>query len=191
VIRRDVDGEEIVQRIDRSGGIVGRSIAPWGASPGCSSNGDLIYFIDTRSWTANKCGSSGCRQFTDRRAMALSVSPDGRRLAMMSFEQRGVVIWWIGADGGKTYDVAETETACAPGWASTGTLWVSRRRNGKPIWTEVEVESGRETGKTSPGARDCSDGKPDPASPVDPDLRIVYDQTSQVRLLGREQLKRN
>ena len=73
----------------------------------------------------------------------------------------------------------------------------AREREGAPVLlvgsyipggARVEANSGRETGKTVPGTRDCLDGKPDPASPVDPDLRIVYDETSQLRLLPREYL---
>ena len=65
---------------------------------------------------------------------------------------------------------------------------MSRRREGKIVWTEVDADTARETGKTAPGSRDCNDARPDPVSPVDPDLRIVYDQTSQLRLIDRAYL---
>jgi hypothetical protein len=97
----------------------------------------------------------------------------------------------MSADGGLEHEVSETETGCAVGWASVHTLWVSRRRAGKIVWMEVNAASGAETGKSVPGSRDCSDGRPDPASPVEPDLRIVYDLTSQLRLLAKENLRRN
>jgi hypothetical protein len=58
------------------------------------------------------------------------------------------------------------------------------------VWTEVEADTGRETGKTAPGGRDCADARPDPDSPVNADLRIVYDQTSQLRLVPNEHLAR-
>ena len=39
-----------------------------------------------------------------------------------------------------------------------------------------------------PDPKDCSDGKPDPQSPVQPDARVVYSQISQLRLVGNEHL---
>ena len=68
----------------------------------------------------------------------------------------------------RPHEVAETETSCPAGWASADAIWVSRRRRGKIVWTEVDADSGRETGKTAPGSHDCADARPDPASPVDP-----------------------
>jgi hypothetical protein len=94
------------------------------------------------------------------------------------------------ADGGPAHDVTDSETGCQAGWASNNTLWVSRRRDGKILWTEVDADSGKETGKTVPGERDCSDGGNDPASPVDTDLRVVASRVSQLRLLPRAQLNR-
>jgi len=76
------------------------------------------------------------------------------------------------------------------GWASAETMWVSRRRGREIVWTEVDADTGRETGQTVPGSRDCGDARPDPASPVSADLRIVYDQTSQLRLVPNERLAR-
>jgi Tol biopolymer transport system component len=123
------------------------------------------------------------------KASSVSMSPDGKRLAFLTFENRGPIVSWMATEGGQVHEIGESETACAPGWASADSLWIARRRNGKPIWTEVDVDTGRETGTIVPGSRQCSDGWPDPASPVDPDLRIVFDQTSQLRLLPREYLE--
>ncbi len=186
------DGDHTrIERIDRTGTSVRAPVpsrSPY--SPGCSPSGDVVYYVDEAS-RATICDDKGCRRVTERPTMALAVSPDGRRLAMMSFEPRGIVVWWIATTGGETHDVAETETGCNPGWASKETIWVSRRRDGKIIWTEVDADTGRETGTVRPGQRDCSNGRPDPASPVDPDLRVFFDQTSQLRLLDRQYLSRN
>jgi hypothetical protein len=104
-------------------------------------------------------------------------------------DKRGTIVQWISADGGEPHNVVETETTCPVGWSSADALWVSRRQGRKIVWTEVNADTGRETGKTSPGGRDCADGRPDPASPVS-DVQIIYDQTSQIRLVPNEQLAR-
>ena len=85
--------------------------------------------------------------------------------------------------------VVETETLCRPGWSSERTLWVSRRERGEVVWTEVEADGGRPTGRRGPGSRDCFDGGQDPASPVDPDIRVLSDRPSQLRFLAAKYLE--
>src|SRR5690349_2442006 len=101
----------------------------------------------------------------------------------MGFDKRGIAVWWVPSEGGERQEVADAGNPCSPGWASDQRWWISRRVHGQLTWTEVDADSGRETGKTVPGLRDCADGRTDPGSPVDPDLRIIEDRTSQLRLL--------
>src|SRR4030095_9694399 len=115
----------------------------------------------------HRCDAAGCRAVAQIRAAQLAVSPDGERLAFFVLENRGPMIRWMSMRDGSVHDVAETETVCRPGWTSNQTLWVSRREGNKVVWTEVEADGGRPTGKRVPGLRDCADGVPDPASPVD------------------------
>jgi hypothetical protein len=114
------------------------------------------------------------------------VSPDGSRLAFVDVQKSGPMVRVISAQGGLAREVIGTETVCSPGWSSEKTIWVSRRLSGKLVWMEVDADSGKETGRSVPGSRDCSDGHSDPDSPVDPTLRIVEEQRSQVRLLPGE-----
>ena len=127
---------------------------------------------------------------SDRAGINLAVSPNAKRLARLTMDDnRGGIVEIVDADGGRSRKLTETETGCQPGWTSNDTLWVSRRRGSKIVWIEVNADSGAETGRAVPGARDCSDGRPDPLSPVQPDVRVVHEQTSQLRLLPREHLK--
>jgi hypothetical protein len=75
-----------------------------------------------------------------------------------------------------------------PGWSGPHALWISRRREGRLLWTEVDADSGKETGRTTPGSHDCADGSPDPMSPVDLDLRLVLEQKSEVRFIPSQLL---
>jgi hypothetical protein len=101
----------------------------------------------------------------------------------VTFDNRGDEVRWIGTNGGAVHDVTESETNCAPGWSSTQTLWVSRRRGKDAIWTEVDADSGRTTGRVVPGTRDCADGIADPASPGSPEVGTIADRGTQLRLL--------
>jgi serine/threonine protein kinase len=184
VVGRLVGGHGRIERLDATGRSLGVVVSgPLAGSPHCSRAGDVVFYVDATSWTLERCDANGCKKLTDRRGMSLAVSPDGKRVVVLTVEKRGIAIWWVSADRGEAHEVTEADSVCAPGWASNQTLWIWRRVGGAPTWTEVDADSGRETGKFVPGLRDCSDGKPDPRSPVDPDLKIIYDQTSQLRLL--------
>jgi len=193
VVERERGARTFIERIDRNGNTLGEVVSGPGAlSPGCSADGKTVFYIDSRApWAVTSCDQQGCRRLTNRRALQLSVSPDGQRLALMSFDNRGISVWWMPAGGGEMHDVTDrSETLCPLRWASLRTLWVSRRRNGKITWTEVDADSRRETGNVKPGERDCTDGQPDPASPMTTDLRVVRERSSQLRLLDFKYLER-
>ncbi len=183
----------VVERVDLDGGLIAAmTTGPWDVDPVCSPDGKVLFYIQHKERPSiMRCDHAGCRSIANRPAMALSISPDGRHLAFVALEKKGTVVELIDLRSGHIRELVETETGCKAGWASAETLWVSRRRDGRIIWTEVDAESGRETGRSVPGSRDCTDGKPDPQSPVDPDLRVVYEQTSQLRLVGKEHLARH
>jgi hypothetical protein len=191
IISRELADEQIViERVDYSGKRIEQlSTGPTDWSPACSPDGKTwFYRPHMPKPTIRRCDRQGCRDIFHGFAVGLAASPDGKRLAFLVMDKRGAIAQWISAEGGEPHEVAESETACNVGWASAQTLWVSRRRNAKFEWTEVDADTGHETGKTVPGSRDCADVRPDPVSPVDPDLRIVYDQKSQLRLLDAELL---
>jgi hypothetical protein len=191
VISREIDPEKtVIERVDSAGRYIEQlSDGPADWSPACSNDGKVWYYRPHLPQPSIKrCDRDGCREIFSGFAFGLSMSPDGRRLSFTTVDTRGSTVRWMAADGGEPHEVAETETVCPTGWASATTIWVSRRRDGKIIWTEVDADSGRETGKTSPGSHDCADLRPDPLSPVSPDVRVIYDQTSQVRLLPSDHL---
>jgi len=191
IVSRELDAEKtVIERIDSSGRYIERlSDGPADWSPACTDDGKVWYFRALLPQAnVRRCDRDGCREILQGFGLGLSVSPDGRRLVFVSVDTRGSTVRWIDANGGEPHEVADTETYCPPGWASDSTVWVSRRRGREIVWSEFDVDTGRATGKTLPGSHDCADLRPDPRSPVDPDLRIIYDQASQVRLLPNEHL---
>jgi hypothetical protein len=187
VLGREQSGRVLIERVDRDGRKMSMPVPDQArVSPSCSPDGRTLFFIDQFS-RPKRCDESGCRFLTDRKAFSVAVSPDGERVAITAFDKRGIVASWISVEGGPTHDVSPLEAPCAVGWSSTETLWISRKRAGKVVWTEVNT-SGVPTGRTVPGTSDCSNGWPDPASPVNPDLRLALKQTSQLRLLAEAHL---
>ena len=124
--------------------------------------------------------------------MSLIISPDGKRLAIVSTDgKKGPIVEIADADGGHIRELTEIETGCRPGWASNDTLWVQRRRGRDVVWKEIDAATAQETGRSAPGSRDCADGKPDPQSPAQRGVRVVYEQTSQLRFLPKAYLSVN
>ena len=189
VVARLRGGGSVIDRIDRAGKVTRLSAGPLDGEPGCSPDGRTLYYLGGATGEVRRCDQDGCGSVVDRPAMRLSVSPDGRRLALLSLENRGPIVWWISQNGGEIHEVGESETGCRPGWATPTTLWISRRRGRALVWTEVDAGSGVETGNVRPGTRECTDGRADPATPVDPDIRLNYYQTSQIRLLPAAYLR--
>jgi len=183
----------IIERIDSAGRLLAVLNEGEGLFAGaCSVDGRVWYYSRLGSPSAIvRCDQSGCRDLHRGLGAFVAPSPDGQKVALMAYERRGRIVNWSDADGGPVHEIGESETGCAMGWASPDTLWVSRRRAGTILWTEVNIHTRAETGRTVRGTRDCSDGRADPASPVDPDVRMAYDQTSQIRLLAREHLPRH
>jgi serine/threonine protein kinase len=186
------DGGTAIKRFEPDGRFVGIvTKGRWYTDPACSSDGRVLFYLRQGDRPGVvRCDGIGCRTIADRQGVNLVASPDGKRLALVTTDdRRGAIVEIIDARGGGSRKLIETETACRPGWTSNDTLWVSRRRGAKIVWTEVNADSGGETGRSVPGARECSDGKPDPLSPAQPEVRVVFEQTSQLRLLSREHLR--
>jgi hypothetical protein len=118
------------------------------------------------------------------------LSPDDRRILTMVVGNDGLVIKWFRADGaGEVHDVARTAVACVPGWSSNRTVWVAQRRGVRIEWQELDIETGRQTGRVSPGSSDCTDGGEDPLSPVPERAKVIVRHTFELRLLPASHLK--
>jgi hypothetical protein len=166
------------------------SAGPWDTDPACSPDGKILFYLRQKEHPGVvRCDTAGCRTIVERQGMSLSMSPDGKRLALVSTSgKKGPIVEIADADGRRIRELTEIETACSPGWASTDTLWVQRRRGRDVIWKEIDADTAHETGRSAPGSRDCADGKPDPRSPAEQDVRVVYERTSQLRFLPKAYL---
>jgi len=179
-------------------GVDGRLVAtvtsgPWDTDPNCSPDGRVLFYLRQANHPGIvRCDTAGCRTMVERQAVSLTISPDGKRLALVSTEsKRGPVVEIADAEGGHIRELTEIETGCRPGWASNGTLWVERRRGRDVVWKEIDATTAQETGRSAPGSRDCADGKPDPQSPAQRDVRVIYEQVSQLRFLPKAYLSVN
>jgi len=177
-------GKSVLVRRAASGELTPLTSESSFGSPLCAEGGKQWWFGRTDATEGGyfHCVESRCDRISADPIHGPALSPDGTRIAYLAAAKRGLRIRVMSTTGGDVHDLADSETLCAPGWSSDHTLWVSRHRRGKYIWTEVDDRSGAETGRSKPGSsKDCHDGEKDPASPVDPELRIIVEHKSQVR----------
>jgi serine/threonine protein kinase len=177
------DGIAIV-RVDPHGAALARM------SPG-PADLQVTCAPDGRSWFYSsfgpglglwRCEGESCRRLVGEATWGSAVSPDGERVAFATVTARGPAVRWVPTGGGEARDLADTETICGPAWSSPRTLWIARRRGSHVVWTEVDADSARPTGRTRPGTSDCTDARNDPETPDTP-VRIRVERHSQIRLV--------
>ena len=173
-----------------SDGSVGGTLADNTMYPRCSSDGRFMVWEKMgQPMTLQRCDQGGCSTLFKGAAGTLSLSPDDRRLAFLTEENRGHVIRWVATDGqGGGREVAVVDTACYPVWANERDLWVALHNGRRVTWTEFDSDTARPTGRTLAGTRDCTDSVPDPASPGKEAVKIEFSFRSQVRLLPAKYL---
>jgi hypothetical protein len=182
----DGDGVHLV-RIDRDDGHVLSTLSAGPqllSAPGCSPDGRTWYVAQ---WTSpaglDRCDDRGCQRLLDMGVSGLEVSPDGTRMVFLRGGRSGITAEVLPTAGGTSRGITTSEGGCDPGWSSDRTVWISKRRAGRPTWIEVDVDTLAETGRTVAGGKDCADGNQDPRSPVQRDARVVREIRTEVRLL--------
>jgi hypothetical protein len=180
-----------IVRIDSEGKYLDEwTLGPQDRSPACSPDGKVLYFVRDGGEKPGiyRCDAGGCRRLTADFALSLDASPDGTRLAYLGVGPGGPRIALLSVEGGEPRYLVDSETGCFPGWSSAKTLWVSRRKLGKPVWIEIDVESGVSTDRMQAGAKGCLDGSNDYSSPVHPDFGIVEQHSSELRFVSPDLL---
>lgn len=186
LVTRREGGRSRVERIARDGSLLARlTTGPKDMAPSCLPDGTEWFYSRWESSQIGifRCSVRGCVRISEQATTDLDVSPDGKRIAYLAISPRGSIVRWISIDGGAAHEVGAAESDCGPTWASPTTIWTSRRRGEQFIWTEVDADSGIETGSIRPAGRGCLEGYEDPASPVRPDLRVITSFESELRFL--------
>jgi hypothetical protein len=158
--------------------------------PRCTTDGKVMFYVVYgQTPEIRRCDAQGCRTISTGASMMTALSPDDRRLAFVSVDSGARAVRWISADGkGPVHEIPELETGCAPSWSSPTDLWVSQRKGRRLVWTEIDTDSGRPTGRTSAGRHDCMDGLDDPDKPQHDPVEIEIGNRSQIRLLPSKYL---
>jgi len=179
----------VVSRRDSGGRTIAITDGPEDFGATCSSTGEVMYYAARQpQGRIVRCSDSGCATIAFREALSLSSSPDGQRVAFVESANRGLVLRWAWARDGVAHDVTAIESMCPPTWSSNRTLWIVRQRHNQSVWIEIEVDSGRETGRTEPTEATCVDGRSSYPTAVERDTRVVSTRVSQVRLIPESEL---
>jgi hypothetical protein len=177
-------GTEIV-RMDRAGRPVQTLLRDADALGfGCSPDGAVWYFGGfSKRQGIHRCDDHGCTALTSTVAARATVSPDGQRIAFLSGGGGGITVSWMPTAGGPVRGISTTETGCDPAWSTARNLWVSRRRDGRIRWIEIDTETLVETGKAVDGSRDCATGVQDPKRPSAPPVWVETKYTTELRYI--------
>jgi hypothetical protein len=177
--------------LDEQGRIIGPVARQGGGTyPTCNSDGSVIFSGSLGEKPGiERCDRGGCRTIFSRPVGMIAISPDDKRLAFMVADSGGLRIRWISSDGtGPIHEITNTDNICPPIWASEKDVWVSLRRGRQQVWTEIDADTGRLTGRTFPGSRNCADGMPDPKHPQRDPVEVEFTFRSQLRLLPSKYL---
>jgi hypothetical protein len=183
-------GGSVVERLDRRGHVLAElTRGPHDKYVSCAPDGKVWFYSnfgrDPGLW---RCAGVECRRIVTAPIWFSEVSPDGSRVAYATVGARGPAVRWLPTDGGASHDVSDSETICGPHWSSPRTLWLSRRWSGQLVWREIDVDTGRETGRTSAGSTDCTDGWADPTTP-DMDVRVAAETRTELRVVPSAYLR--
>jgi hypothetical protein len=164
---------------------------PDDGQPSCTSDGSKLFHTSlSPQGGLSACDEKGCRLIYAGTIWSAAVSPDGGKIGFILIGRRGPGLYWMNLADGSVRTILDTETVCKPVWSSATALWVSRRRGTAFVWTEIELEEGRATGRELPGASDCTSGWPDPKSPGPSEVRLTRARKTQVRLIRNERFPR-
>jgi len=195
VFAADYCGDDLLLAEKASGGIAivradarGKRLAQMTKGPAdlqvsCAPDGRRWFYSGFGSTPGlYSCDENGCGRVVAEPTWGSAVSPDGRRIAFTTVTARGPTIRWMPTDSGEIHDLLDTETICGPSWSSPRTLWVSRRRGSALIWTEIDADTARPSGRVHPGTTDCTDAHNDPETP-DTAVQVRVNRRSQIRFL--------
>jgi serine/threonine protein kinase len=158
VSRKSSGSEFALFLYDRTGTSKQVTSGPSDASPSFSADGHAWVYSDYKRKAIVRCTSAGCVDVLRDGLLAAwpRESPDGALVAFVSQEgtpHLGVV----DRDGQNKRDLGPTSVECPPVWTSADALWVFAGVGGHRQWSELDVSTGRKTGRSKPATGFSSD----------------------------------
>jgi hypothetical protein len=154
IARLLADGRYVVVLHDAHGDERQLTSGPLDVSPSFGKDGKTWLYYDYQRKAIMRCDASACAEvLRDPRLMAWPTpSPDDRQIAFVTVE--GTPHLKItDAGGADPRDFGPTTWECPPVWTSANALWAFSGSGDKREWREIDVVSGKKTGrvKVAPG----------------------------------------
>jgi serine/threonine protein kinase len=141
------DSRFAIFRYDATGGSRQVTQGPFDTLPSFSSDGKAWTYVDYHQHSIVLCDDSSCRNVRQENLPGWpSIAPDHRHIAFM--EQGGTNhLSLIQSDGSNKRDMGPTAFGCAAVWTSATSLWSYSGTDTDRRLDEIDIATGRKTGR--------------------------------------------
>jgi serine/threonine protein kinase len=148
-------------------------------------------YVDGKERAIKKCSRAGVCQTVhagDDFPFFPSMAPDSERIAYVTKIHRPRLS--LLESSGEVRDLGPARPDCAPRWSGRDRLWVLRGSERSPIWTEIDANTGSETGaRANPGppretVHDCPFMLGPPRGSAPTDVAAIYWEENDLRTLA-------
>jgi hypothetical protein len=156
--------------------------------PSAASDGVSWVYADYRARSIVHCSGRACAPITQEAAIPSwpRISPDGAQVAFVA-ESGMPHLYVIESSGKNRRDLGPAAYECPPVWASATSLWGFSGAGKERRWEEIDVVSGKKTGRSKPATsfnadtEACGLDAEPPGSPFYERARVVSQEDWELR----------
>jgi serine/threonine-protein kinase len=199
LVERALDDDHfVIVRYDANGKETQVTPGPEDCLPSFSADGTAWLYVNYAHRAIVRCHGSQCAEVTTEPQLPQwpVMSPDSQSIAFVTVYGTPR-IHVMDANGGTKHDLGPTAIECPPVWTSNRSLWSFSGAGAEREWAELDVVTGRRTGRTKPAPtfnpddQTCGWESEPPTSPFFRHTRVVSSESWQImkerdRLVDRD-----
>jgi serine/threonine protein kinase len=152
VAKETSDNRLVIFRYEHDGTSRQVTEGPYDAMPSFSQDGEAWTYADYQRNAIVFCDSGGCRNVRREKLPARpTISPDHKHIAFV--DQVGTnYLSVINVDGSNRRDLVPVNIECPPVWLGATSLWAYAGSGSNRSWQELDLETGKRTGRSKAAA---------------------------------------
>jgi serine/threonine protein kinase len=188
LVQKIVDGRCLIFLYDRKGAVrqVTNGVADLGAS--FDADGSSWLYTDAKTNTIMRCNDAGCSAIHVEPLLPMwpRSAPDGRSITYVTAVGTPH-LYVVDRNGGHERDLGSTAVECPPVWGSATLLWGFSGAGNQRAWVEIDVETGKKTGRSKPATtfnpdeQSCGWELEPPGSIFHQDARAIHSERWEIR----------